>query len=465
MKKIFFFILAILLMLISGCSYTNTDIQELMMPPRLTGDEAKIQNAISESANNKSHTFKYPQRGDYRSAIIMYDIDGDGMNEAIAFYQMDFTEVNDINIVIIDQKDDQWEQIAMFKVPASDIDKVSFSELCDDKQTEVVISYKAYNNSIENKMLVLSCANNSVKVLDLNYTCSDFITMDFDNDNIDEILLLSLSTQNKDALARLIKYSDVSTSLENAGQTKLDPTVTKYLAISTGLISQNQVGIVIDSISTEYHMASEIIYWDKQKQVLEAPLSSNDNKGNVTERFTKTISSDIDGNGIIEVPITFPMMGYSYLDIINIDDNVIKNKREMYCYITQWSNYDPVSKGFIENEDMVINEYDNYYLKVPNTWESEVIGIIDIETNSLIFSDWDINDAGIGAAGSAILKIKVFDEEVWELNSEDNRDFQELERANEKVYAVSILQPNNKNALTFDKIKEGFGLKSFGIEN
>ena len=109
-------------MLISGCSYTNTDIQELMMPPRLTGDEAKIQNAISESANNKSHTFKYPQRGDYRSAIIMYDIDGDGMNEAIAFYQMDFTEVNDINIVIIDQKDDQWEQIAMFKVPASDID-------------------------------------------------------------------------------------------------------------------------------------------------------------------------------------------------------------------------------------------------------------------------------------------------------------------------------------------------------
>ena len=39
-----------------------------------------------------------------------------------------------------------------------------------------------------------------------------------------------------------------------------------------------------------------------------------------------------------------------------------------------------------------------------------VIGIIDIETNSLIFSDWDINDAGIGAAGSAILKIN----KIWE---------------------------------------------------
>lgn len=465
MKRILFFILALLITFTSGCSYTNTDIQELMMPPKVTGDEAEIQNIISESANNQSHTFKYPQRGDYRSAIIMYDIDGDGLDEAIAFYQIDFTESTDINIVIIDQKDSKWDQIAMFKVSASDVDKVSFSKLYNDNQTEVIISYKAYNSSAENKVLVLSCNNNDVKALDLNYTCSDFITMDFDDDNRDEILLLSLSTQNKDAVARLMKYSDISAKLENAGQTKLDPAITKYLSISTGLISQNQVGVILDYVSTEYHMASEIVYWDKQKQVLEAPLSSDDNKSNVTERFTKTISSDIDGNGIIEVPITFPMMGYSYLDIGNVDDNSMKNKKEVYCYITQWSNYDPDSKGFIENEDMVINEYDNYYLKIPGTWEREVTGIIDLETNSLIFSDWDINGAGVGAAGSAILKIKVFDEEVWELNSEDSKDFQELERANRKVYAVSILQPDNKNALTFDKVKEGFGLKSFGVEN
>ena len=58
----------------SGCSVMDLDTQNLMSPPKATGDKADIQRVIEESAG--SYTFKYPQKGDYRSAVIMHDING-----------------------------------------------------------------------------------------------------------------------------------------------------------------------------------------------------------------------------------------------------------------------------------------------------------------------------------------------------------------------------------------------------
>ena len=60
------------------------------------------------------------------------------------------------------------------------------------------------------------------------------------------------------------------------------------------------------------------------------------------------------------------------------------------------------------------------------------------------------------------MKIKVFDNCVWESGLEDSSEFTELSRENGRVYAVSILQPDNPNAMTLEQIKSGFGLKSFG---
>ena len=86
----------------SGCSVMDLDTQNLMSPPKATGDKADIQRVIEESAG--SYTFKYPQKGDYRSAVIMHDINGDGTDEAVAFYKSNTPDgVSDITVIFIDQ--------------------------------------------------------------------------------------------------------------------------------------------------------------------------------------------------------------------------------------------------------------------------------------------------------------------------------------------------------------------------
>ena len=70
-----------------GCKMFTADTAELLSPPELTGDIAPIASAISASAGGE-YTLKYPSVGNYRSAVVQNDINGDGIMEAFAFYSM-----------------------------------------------------------------------------------------------------------------------------------------------------------------------------------------------------------------------------------------------------------------------------------------------------------------------------------------------------------------------------------------
>lgn len=70
---------------LSGCSGFSSSTADLMRPPRLTPEQSAINEALTAAALTQTYTLKYPKSGEYRSAFVFHDIDGDGVEEAIAF--------------------------------------------------------------------------------------------------------------------------------------------------------------------------------------------------------------------------------------------------------------------------------------------------------------------------------------------------------------------------------------------
>ena len=66
-----------LILTLCGCDFVKTDMAELFSPPTLTGDFKYISKIIEKTAGS-GYTLKYPVRGEHRSAVVQYDIDGDG---------------------------------------------------------------------------------------------------------------------------------------------------------------------------------------------------------------------------------------------------------------------------------------------------------------------------------------------------------------------------------------------------
>ena len=70
---------------LSGCSWFGMDAENLMQPPKPTGEREAIYQLLEAEAAS-GFTLKYPVNGDYRSAIIMNQ-NGEEAGEAIAFFQ------------------------------------------------------------------------------------------------------------------------------------------------------------------------------------------------------------------------------------------------------------------------------------------------------------------------------------------------------------------------------------------
>ena len=78
MKKCLCLCLAVVLMLcVSGCRFFGNDFSSLLVAPESPGELNEIQNVLVESINGE-YTLQYPAEGAYRSAMVQYDLNGDG---------------------------------------------------------------------------------------------------------------------------------------------------------------------------------------------------------------------------------------------------------------------------------------------------------------------------------------------------------------------------------------------------
>ena len=116
---------ALLAVALTGCSPLGLDAQTLMKPPKATGERQEIYSVLEEKANHQL-TLRYPKAGEYRSAIVMKDVTGDGNDEAIAFYTKGDEPYTIISV--ISQIDGTWTEIASYKNPSTQIDRICFGD-------------------------------------------------------------------------------------------------------------------------------------------------------------------------------------------------------------------------------------------------------------------------------------------------------------------------------------------------
>ena len=168
----------------SSCNLMMADTAELLSSPSLPDELKPIADIIGKTAP-EGYTLKYPSRGEYRSAIIRHDIDGDGFEEAFAFYYTAEGEAGAMHINLIAKRKGNWSLVAEQKILAGGVDKVEFSDLNSDGVKEILVGWEIYGTS-EMQLAVYSLdATGLTQMLLERYT--HFLACDLDENRQDEI--------------------------------------------------------------------------------------------------------------------------------------------------------------------------------------------------------------------------------------------------------------------------------------
>ena len=163
---------------LTGCTF-GSSIDNLMTPPTLSTEHEQIYKALTDAAGT-AISLKYPKSGKYLSAFIVEDIDGDGGNEAVVFYEKTSLAApeNTLRINILDQNGGKWRSVCDTPAEGAEIEKVLISKLGTNDRINLIIGSSLINRSEKNVAIYSYDSQNGTIEKTFSEACS-FIAVSY----------------------------------------------------------------------------------------------------------------------------------------------------------------------------------------------------------------------------------------------------------------------------------------------
>ncbi len=429
-------VLVCLLMCCTSCNIAPSSIGELLLAPRTNGEMHDIQRALHSFAG-KTVDLCYPQRGSNRTAFLQSDLDGDGMDEAVAFYTENASDgVQEVHINLIDFIDGEWVSTSDLATGASAIDRVEIATLEKGGSPVLVVGAELYSTT-GNQLNFFTYQNNKLNVrLQESYT--DFLLCDLLSEGYDQLLLLNLNAAERTASATL--YTVGANEAEAIGTAALDGNISSFSSVTVGKLSGGKRAVFIDSLKSASSMITDVVYLGSEG-LINPFFDQTVLETQVTMRNSTALCEDIDGDGVTEIPFTQILPGYD------------ARPAAERMYMTLWRSFDGVKLDTVTAGDY--NQTEGYYLSFEPAWQGSVTLIYDTEN---AMRSYRVYDPVMQSTADEILRIRVYTEE--EYDAFDNSELIVLSRSGGKVYAARIVADKGAYSINKNQLKEAFSLIS-----
>lgn len=440
----------------SSCNYLNSDMDGMLRPPKPTGELYEIQQALEKNVVG-GILLKYPQTGDYRSAFILHDSDGDGEDEALAFYILESEQADKtakLHVSLIDRADGVWKPMTELLLSGT-VNQVSFADLDGDGRDEILIGWTQYT-TLEKKLSAYTLREGGlIQRIQENYTQYAVCNL-IPGRSQPQLLLFNLSTADKAASAKLISLG--MSGVQEEGTVSLDGTVTSYQAPRAGRLKDGTPAVYVDAYKGTAAMITEIVYYTEVIQESEenlqpmsrlvSPFHDNVTRVNDITRRPAAVSRDVDGDGVLEMPLMTPLPGY---------DSTADSEK---LYLTTWRNYD--GKRFTNVYSAFMDYENEYFLRFPSQWQgdSTVNVTVGAQSSNKQRSFYVWNPVGKNRE-EELLTIQLVSEQEWEARDrEEWAGYIELAHRSDLYYVGKIIASTGVYALTEQTLRECFGLIS-----
>lgn len=390
-RKIISLITAVgLLITCSGCSLNLFSVESLLSPPVQDGENGDIQKAFNELMKDKVIQLKTPVSGDYQSSFILYDINGDEVDEAVVFYS-DSSVEGSVRMCLLESDEDEWSLVSDVKGAGSGVSDISFNDLDGNGTDEIFVSWSLYDSKTTKIVSIYESVENSngVSVLEAlgNEYCNSKSFADFNGDSKNDLVLVYLddSAAVQKSFLRLFSLSEKN-EMVKYGEVQLDSAITSVASIQHDVIRDDgepYSRLFIDCNKNDRTIFTEMVYWDVETSL---PVKTVKEPSVTTARNTKVLCRDIDSDGNIEIPVVTKLFGdEKQLSVTDYD--------QIYTFtLLEWRNEkgDTVEKRVLT----LFNPLDMYLFEFP--WNGEVTVKYDSGRKALLFTEWNEGEQSFG---------------------------------------------------------------------
>ncbi len=371
-----------------GCApLALQNVNDLLRAPELGQGQGEIQKALAAYLGEQPE-YKYPKEGDWRSPLIVEDLDGDGIAEGILLYSLAGSTTarrgNNVYVAVLEQQDGTWTVTQDLEGAGTEVASFEVASLLGGNTKQLIVGFAASAN-LSNKSLSLYEYKDH-QLGDLLYPTpySRYELADFTGGGNTDLVIVTPDDQ----LGGLkLQYIPTSSGSLNLGlpPVKLDANFFSCSGIYPSSSADGSRLLVVDGVTDTKILTSDILYFSGEH------FYKVDDSGALvgeTARANPLLGArDIDGDGIVEIPQRVGMT------------EIVTLAGDKHLEYVQWMDFtaaQPQVKQF-----GLVDSGKGAYIHLPDAWMDK----IRIQDGTAA-EEWVIQDE---ASRRRLLSLRVFE--------------------------------------------------------
>ena len=345
-KRIFTALLsAVIAAGVSGCLRITAD--ELYSLPQASEQYLRLQAQI-DTILNLGAEFSPPTGGPNRQAVQLKDLNGDGLNEVIAFFSVPAESA--LRIYIFEMVDEDYSVADIIEGVGTAFESVRYADMNGNGAFEIIVGWQM---SAGLKHMSVFSMKDLHSVLLTSAEFSWLTVCDMTGDGSDDVVVLRLPSVDSGAAAEIFNLMADGEIVK--AETRLSNGIDTISRVLTGRLTDGVPALFIESEGRfdEGGLVTDIcVYTEGSFTNISVQGSSG-----ISEETVRThmLSSDINEDGIIKVPIPRLLLAQSETPYYAIDWYVFDSTGRSALSLTTYHNMN-----------------DGWFLILPFDWRGKV---------------------------------------------------------------------------------------------
>lgn len=296
--------------LVSGCSFAVPPV-DLLKAPSVTADLQEMRLAVIEHLPSGAKLTLPAHSPAGTAAINEIDLNGDGQNEAVAFYKKEMNQF-ELGAIILSRKNGKWEKMAEIQELGSTVHYLDFQDVTGNGVKDMLVGWSG-GEEVKKELTAYSFEGTSAREIG-RHSYTELAVGDLDNDGVSEIVLFQFDRTEHVSKAELYRF--IEGKLRPSDRLALDGTINGYSQILLGNATESRKGIFIDAgVGAHSSQTTLLVVEDGRLRNVFA------GRGRAPEAifnpYTVT-SEDINNDGIIEIDLMKQPVGTEEMPLVSI---------------------------------------------------------------------------------------------------------------------------------------------------
>ncbi len=284
--------LTLSILLLGGCGLSVGD--GLLLLPKVPTEYVQLQQQLDKILAGGA-VYAVAETGTNRQTVQLMDLDGDGTEEALAFFR---SETGAHQVYVFGQQEGVYHSIGMAEGYGTTLRAVYYPRLQDGRSALAMCW--GFDEGGSYGMTVYGLQEGTLQaLLDVQY--GDVTVEDIDGDGAQELAFAVRDNVTGLYSARVYQYREDQYRVLYEVPMCLE--VRSVANIQFGTVENSQVGLYVDSLSTTGGFVTDLICYDGQV-AYNRTIDQASGSGSKTWRPVSVFCSDVSGDGRLDIPVT-----------------------------------------------------------------------------------------------------------------------------------------------------------------